>query len=44
MGDKTWPVALFLGFLVVVAVNMTMIWIATSGSDPVVESYTFGSR
>ena len=43
-GGLHWPMALATGLLVVVAVNFTMMWIAISGADTVVESYDIGRR
>lgn len=39
-----WPRMIVLGFLLVVAVNVLFIYIAVTGSDPVVPSYTAEPR
>lgn len=37
--DLLWPIAIVVGLLIVVAVNVAFIYIAVSGADAVVESY-----
>jgi hypothetical protein len=39
-----WPTAIVLALLVVVALNAAFIWIAVSGQDPVVPSYSAEAR
>lgn len=37
--DRLWPIAIIVGLLLVVLVNLTFIYIAVSGADQVVPSY-----
>lgn len=39
-----WPRMIVLGFVLVVAINVLFIYIAVSGADPVVASYTSEPR
>lgn len=39
-----WPLAIFVGFLVVIAVDGTFIWLAFSGDEPIAKSYTTEAR
>ncbi|MDZ4862613.1 MAG: hypothetical protein SGJ01_04130 [Gemmatimonadota bacterium] len=41
---RRWPWAIALGLLLVILVNVAFAWIAISGADPVVSSYTTESR
>jgi hypothetical protein len=41
---RAWPVAIVIGLLVVVAVNIAFIVVAVGGADPVAESYEAGER
>lgn len=38
-GSRLWPVAITVGLILVVLVNLAFIYIAVTGSDGVVESY-----
>ena len=38
-GSRLWPVAITVGLILVVLVNLAFIFIAVTGSDGVVESY-----
>jgi hypothetical protein len=40
----SWPAAIIIGFLLMVVVNAAFIYIAVSGADPVVPSYTTEGR
>ncbi len=42
--DQVWPLIIILGLALVVAVNVTFIWIAVKGADQVVPSYNAGER
>lgn len=42
--DLVWPIAITVGLLIVVAVNVVFVVIAVGGADPVVESYEAGER
>jgi len=42
--DRLWPRLIVAGLLVVVLVNVAFIWIAVSGADDVVPSYTEEER
>jgi hypothetical protein len=37
--SRRWPVAIVLGLLLVVLVNVALAWIAVAGADPVVGTY-----
>lgn len=39
-----WIIGLIVGFLIVFAANATLIYLAVSGSDPVVPSYNKEAR
>jgi hypothetical protein len=39
-----WPTAIVVALVVVVALNAAFIWIAVSGQDPVVPSYSTEAR
>ncbi len=39
-----WPLAITIGLLIVVAVNIAFIVVAVGGADPVAESYEAGER
>ncbi len=39
---RVWPIAITLGLLTVVVVNIVFIVVAVGGADPVVESYESG--
>lgn len=41
---RVWPIAITIGLIVVVLVNVTFIVIAVRGADPVAESYESGER
>lgn len=41
---RVWPIAITLGLLTVVVVNIVFIVVAVGGADPVVESYESGER
>lgn len=42
--DRTWPLLITAGLLIVVVVNFAFIWIAISGADEVTESYVTAER
>lgn len=42
--DSRWPFAIIVGLLIVVAVNITFIYVAVSGADAVVPSYEQSDR
>ena len=42
--DSTWPRMIVLGFALVVTINALFIYIAVTGADPVVPSYTSEPR
>lgn len=42
--ERRWPIAIIIGILVVMFVNFGFIYIAVSGADEVVESYTAEER
>jgi hypothetical protein len=42
--DLRWPIAIALGLLVVVLVNLAFVYVAVSGKDEVVPSYELEHR
>ncbi len=42
--DMVWPIAITVGLLIVVAVNVVFVVVAVGGADPVAESYEAGER
>ena len=42
--DLVWPAAIVVGLILVVVVNLAFIFVAVSGADPVVPSYSAESR
>lgn len=42
--DRTWPIAITVGLLLVIFVNVAFIYIAVSGADEVVPSYATEER
>jgi len=42
--SSPWPRMIVLGFVLVVAVNVLFVYIAVTGADPVVSSYTTEPR
>lgn len=42
--DLAWPTAIVIGLILVVVVNLAFIFVAVSGADPVVPSYSAESR
>lgn len=42
--DRLWPIAIVVGLVIMIAVNMGFIYIAISGADEVVPSYNEESR
>lgn len=42
--DRLWPIAITVGLLVVIFVNVAFIYIAVSGADEVVPSYATEER
>jgi len=42
--DRRWPIGIAIGLLLVVLVNLAFIYIAVSGKDEVVPSYSIEHR
>jgi hypothetical protein len=42
--SRRWPLAIGLGLLFVVLVNLGLAWIAVRGADPVVSTYSTPAR
>ena len=42
--SRRWPLAIGMGLLFVVLVNVALAWIAIRGADPVVSTYSTPSR
>jgi len=42
--DRRWPVGIAIGLLIVVLMNLAFIYIAVSGKDEVVPSYSIEHR
>ena len=42
--DRLWPIAIIVGLVIMIAVNMGFIYIAVSGADEIVPSYNEESR
>ena len=42
--SSPWPRMIVLGFVLVVAINVLFVYIAVTGADPVVTSYTTEPR
>jgi hypothetical protein len=42
--DRRWPIAIAIGLLVIILVNLVFIYIAVSGADEVVPSYKIEAR
>ena len=42
--DRTWPIAITVGLLLVIFVDVAFIYIAVSGADEVVPSYATEER
>lgn len=42
--DRSWPIGIVIGFLLVILVNAAFIFIAVRGAEPVVPSYAAERR
>ena len=41
---RIWPIAMAVGLLIVIAVNLVLVIVAIGGADPVAESYESRDR
>ena len=41
---RVWPIAMAVGLLIVIAVNLVLVIVAIGGADPVAESYESRDR